>query len=270
MSKILDDFFEYLKSKDISHSTFMAYRSDLLLIEKDLKKELINATSDDILSILQTNESTSTINRKISSINKFFDFCKNKYSLDNDISIKQVKIPKNLPQFLSYDEIKDGIAKIETKNWQSLRDKAFILFLYATGTKVSEALDVKIIDIQDYLVKIKNSKNKERLVPIPKQLIKLLNQYLNKREIDSGYLWINQKGDKLSRISAFKITKKYLDVSPHVLRHSFASSMILNGADLQFVSELLGYSSISSSQVYTNFSQSDVLNALKKYHPLSN
>jgi integrase/recombinase XerD len=238
-------------------------------MEEELRCELINASSEHIIKVLQLSESKSTINRKITTINKFFNFCKKKYNLQSDISLKHVKLPKTLPQFLTYEEIKEAVSKIDTKSWIHHRDKVLILFLYATGAKISETLDVKILDIQDFLVRFEDSKGRSRQVPIPTRLLKLLNNYLNQRDVDSPYLWVNFKGERLSRISAFNITKKYLDVSPHVLRHSFASTMILNGADLQFVSELLGYTSINSAQSYTNFSQDDIASSLKKYHPLS-
>jgi integrase/recombinase XerD len=269
MSNLLNDFIKYLESTNISNSTLQAYKSDLTILEELLGCELVNASGEMILNALGLSESKSTINRKITTVNKFFNFCKSEYRLDSDIAIKKIKLPKNLPQFLTYDEIKDGVAKIETKDWKKLRDKVLILFLYATGAKVSEALDVKIIDIQDFLVKLIDTKGKERLVPVPTKLLKMLNSYLNQRDIESQYLWINAKGDRLSRISAFNITKKYLNVSPHVLRHSFATTMVLNGADIKFVSELLGYTSINSAQSYTKFSKDDIASSLKKYHPLS-
>ena len=143
-----------------------------------------------------------------------------------------------------------------------------ILFLYATGLRVTEAMDAKKSDIEEGWVRVRSGKgDKERLVPIALLALKTLNDYLFKRPHISDYLFINSNGGRLSRISAFHITKKYLNVSPHVLRHSFATSLILGGADLRVVQELLGHSSMLTTQIYTHVDQQRLRLVHKQFHP---
>jgi integrase/recombinase XerD len=278
MSKELEAFIEYLIiEKGLSKNSVSFYRSDLVQFEEFLKKSVIKATSDDVIEFLSTLKKTEdenivnqrTLNRKLSSINAFFRFAYKKEWTDNKIKIKQLKIPKQLPKFLTNDEIEEALKNIDSDNWLALRDKALILFLYATGLRVSEAMDAKKSDIEEGWIRVRSGKgDKERLVPIAMPALNALNDYLFKRPHTSDYLFINSKGGRLSRISAFHITKKYLNVSPHVLRHSFATSLILGGADLRVVQELLGHSSMLTTQIYTHIQKENLYETVKNFHPL--
>ena len=279
MSKELEAFIEYLIiEKGLSKNSVNFYRSDLLQFEEFLGKSVINANSDEVIEFLSTLKKTSdnnqivnqrTLNRKLSSINAFFRFAYKKEWTNNKLKVKQLKTPKQLPKFLTNEEIMNGLKNIDSENWLSLRDKALILFLYATGLRVSEAMNAKKGDIEDGWIRVRNGKgDKERLVPIAGIALKALNEYLFKRPHSSEYLFINSKGGKLSRISAFSITKKYLNISPHVLRHSFATSLILGGADLRVVQELLGHSSMLTTQIYTHIQKENLAETVAKYHPL--
>jgi len=278
MSKELEAFIEYLIiEKGLSKNSIYFYKNDLLQFEEFLGKSVINATSDDVIDFLSSLKKSDdgniinqrTLNRKLSSINAFFKFAYKKEWTDNKLKIKQLKTPKQLPKFLSNKEIEEGIKLIEGDNWLALRDKALILFLYATGLRVSEAMNAKKSDIEEGWIRVRSGKgDKERLVPIAGVALKALNEYLFKRPHVSEYLFINSKGGKLSRISAFNITKKYLNVSPHVLRHSFATSLILGGADLRVVQELLGHSSMLTTQIYTHIQKENLFDTVKKFHPL--
>ena len=209
------------------------------------------------------------MNRKLSSIIAFFRIAYNIEWIDNKFKIKQLKIPKQLPKFLTNVEIEDALKNIDTDNWLALRDKALILFLYATGLRVTEAMDAKKSDIEEGWIRVRSGKgDKERLVPIALLALKTLNDYLFKRPHISDYLFINSNGGRLSRISAFHITKKYLNVSPHVLRHSFATSLILGGADLRVVQELLGHSSMLTTQIYTHIQKENLYETVQNFHPL--
>ena len=163
-------------------------------------------------------------------------------------------MPKLLPKFLTFDEIKNALKLIDRTTWIGLRDYALILFLYATGTRISECLFLKREDIQDEWLYVRHAKgDKERIVPIAQIAITAINEYV--KEFDKTYeefIWLNYKGNQLSRISAYKITQKYLGVSPHVLRHSYATALISGGADLRVVQELLGHSSMLTTQIYTH------------------
>jgi len=278
MSKELEAFIEYLIiEKGLSKNSIYFYKNDLLQFEEFLGKSVINATSDDVIDFLSSLKKSDdgniinqrTLNRKLSSINAFFKFAYKKEWTDNKLKIKQLKTPKQLPKFLSNKEIEEGIKLIEGDNWLALRDKALILFLYATGLRVSEAMNAKKSDIEEGWIRVRSGKgDKERLVPIAGVALKALNEYLFKRPHVSEYIFINSKGGKLSRISAFNITKKYLNVSPHVLRHSFATSLILGGADLRVVQELLGHSSMLTTQIYTHIQKENLFDTVKKFHPL--
>ena len=270
MSNELEAFLEYISvTKALSSKSVEAYKGDLESIENELKKSLINLDSNLLLSLLSKYENKRTLNRKLSSVNAFFDFCYKNQFRDEQTKLKFAKIPKLLPKFLTYKEIKNSIGLIDRSKWIGLRDYALILFLYATGTRISECLELKRDDIEDEWLRIRHAKGeKERIVPIAKVAIKAIDKYLNEFGYERDYIWCNYKGDKLSRISAYKITQKYLGVSPHVLRHSYASSLISGGADLRVVQELLGHSSLLTTQIYTHIQKQNLKETVEVYHPM--
>jgi len=270
LSRYLEAFLEYLLiNKGVSKNTYESYKRDLAQFEEFLKKPITQATTEDIIAFLSTIDNKRSLNRKLSSINSFFEYAY-KYGIsENKPKVKQAKIPKTLPKFLTKEEIINAVNSIEVKTWRDLRDKALILFLYATGSRISEALNVKISDIEDGWVKIEMAKGeKQRVVPIAKVALDAINEYLHKRNCSSEYIFVNKNCEKLSRISAFNITKKYLNVSPHVLRHSFATALVLGGADLRVVQELLGHASLNTTQIYTHIQKENLKDTVLKYHPL--
>ena len=271
MSRYLESFLEYLLiNKAVSKNTYDAYKRDLSQFEEFLNKPLIEADTGDIIAFLSQIENKRSLNRKLSAINSFFDFAYKRDLVKDKHKIKQAKIPKNLPKYLTKDEILNSVSHINYENsWFELRDKALILFLYATGLRVSEAMNVKLSDIDEGWVKVTMAKGeKQRMVPIADMAMEAIKEYLNKRPCDSEYLFVNKNCNKLSRISAFNITKKYLNVSPHVLRHSFATSLVLGGADLRIVQELLGHASLNTTQIYTHIQKENLKDTVLKYHPL--
>jgi integrase/recombinase XerD len=271
LSRYLEAFLEYLLiNKGVSKNTYEAYKRDLQQFEEYIKKDIIEADSSDVISFLSSIENKRSLNRKLSAINSFFDFAYKRDMVKEKFKIKQAKIPKTLPKFLEKDEILKAISHIDyNSSWFELRDKALILFLYATGLRISEALNVKLSDIEDGWVRVEMAKGeKQRLVPIADMALNAINEYLNKRPCNSEFLFVNKNCNKLSRISAFNITKKYLNVSPHVLRHSFATSLVLGGADLRVVQELLGHASLNTTQIYTHIQKENLKETVLKYHPL--
>ena len=271
MSRYLEAFLEYLLiNKGVSKNTYEAYKRDLQQFEDYIKKDIIEADSSDVISFLSSIENKRSLNRKLSAINSFFDFAYKRDLVKEKFKIKQAKIPKTLPKFLEKDEILKAISHIDyNSSWFELRDKALILFLYATGLRISEALNVKLSDIEDGWVRVEMAKGeKQRLVPIADMALNAINEYLSKRPCNSEFLFVNKNCNKLSRISAFNITKKYLNVSPHVLRHSFATSLVLGGADLRVVQELLGHASLNTTQIYTHIQKENLKETVLKYHPL--
>ncbi len=225
-SNLIVAFEEYLSvTKALDTLTVSSYISDLKQLESFTQKILTKLDTTDVLKFLATFENKRTLNRKLSSINIFFHFCHLQSFTYEKIKIPMAKVPKNLPKYVSNEEILDGINLIDRSNLIGLRDYALILFLYASGCRISEALSVQRADIVDGWLKIRFAKGeKERVVPLAPVATEALESYLAEQTLSNSYIWLNYRGDTLSRISAYKIVKKYLGVSPHVLRHSFASS----------------------------------------------
>ncbi len=272
MSKeLIDAFNEYLTiNKGLSKNSISAYLNDITQFLEYSKKPLLKRDNSDIIEFLSQFENKRTLNRKLSSINRFYDFAKELDFSNIDLKIQSAKIENHLPIYLEHNYIMDKIGDIDIKSWIDLRDRALLLFLYATGVRVSEAVETKIDDIDGAWLRVRFAKGeKERVVPIAKSALIAIELYLRERNDNSPYLFINYKKDKLSRISMFKITKKYLGVSPHILRHSYATALILGGADLRVVQELLGHSSLLTTQIYTHIQKPHLKDTINKYHPLS-
>lgn len=270
MSDLLIAFEEYLSvTKALDTLTISSYLGDLTQLEELSQKTLTKLDTTDILKFLSTFENKRTLNRKLSSINTFFHFCHKQEFTHEKIKIPMAKVPKNLPKYMSSEEILQGLKNIDRSKVMGLRDYALILFLYASGCRISEALNVQRSDIVDGWLKIRFAKGeKERIVPLAPIAVQALEMYMQAQNMGSSYIWLNYKGDLLSRISAYKIVKKYLGVSPHVLRHSFASSLIIGGADLRVVQELLGHSSLETTQIYTHIQKQNLAETMNSYHPL--
>jgi len=271
MSTALEAFIQYITVvKGLSKKSIEAYSSDLNEFEKFLQKDIINAKIEDILNFLEIYTNQNTINRKLSAINTFFKYCEKEDFVNNRPIIKQYKSSKKLPFLLEYDDIINALKLIKKKSWIDYRDYAYIVFLYATGVRVSESIEIKKDDLNGGWLKIRSAKgDKQRIVPVAEFALKALGEYLNKREKKSEFVWINYRGIKMSRITAFNITKKYLGVSPHILRHSYATSLVLGGADLRVVQELLGHTSILTTQIYTHIQQKNLEQTVRDFHPLS-
>jgi len=159
---------------------------------------------------------------------------------------------------------------IDRSSWIGLRDYALILFLYASGTRISECLELSHNDIEGEWLHIRHAKgDKERIVPLAVVAQEAIDAYLRESGFEKEYLWCNYRGGKLSRISAYKITQKYLGVSPHVLRHSYATALIRGGADLRVVQELLGHASLLTTQIYTHVQKQDLKDTVNVYHPIT-
>ena len=269
-SNLLTAFEEYLSvTKALDTLTISSYLSDLTQLEEKTQKTLTKLDTTDVLGFLAGFENKRTLNRKLSSINAFFAFCHKQDFTHEKIKIPMAKVPKNLPKYVSNEEILDGLNLIDRSNLMGLRDYALILFLYASGCRISEALSVQRADIVEGWLKIRFAKGeKERVVPLAPVATQALERYLSEQSMSSPYLWLNYRGEQLSRISAYKIVKKYLGVSPHVLRHSFASSLIIGGADLRVVQELLGHASLETTQIYTHIQKQNLADTMNSYHPL--
>ena len=271
LSNELEAFLEYISvTRALSKRSVDAYRSDLLHIEEELQNSLISLDQDSVLSFLLRYKNKRTLNRKLSAINAFFNFCYKSQFGNEKIKYKFAKIPKLLPRFLSFKEIENSLSLIDRNTWLGLRDYALIMFLFASGVRISECLALSREDIEDGWLNVRHAKGeKERIVPIAKIAIDAINEYLIQRPKENKYVWCNYRGKTLSRISAYKITQKYLGVSPHVLRHSYATSLISGGADLRVVQELLGHSSLLTTQIYTHIQKQDLKDTVEVCHPMA-
>ena len=270
-SNELEAFIEYITiTKALGQRTVEAYKNDLFTIEDRAKKPLVSLDSEEVLALLAHYENKRTLNRKLSALNSFFDFCHSSAFKEEKLAFKSAKTAKNLPRFLSFDAIKKGLAYIDRTQWIGKRDYALIMFLYASGARISEALMLQREDIEGEWLRIRHAKGqKERIVPIAENAVAAIDDYLNAREFDAEYVWCNYQKKRLSRVSAFHITKKYLGVSPHVLRHSYATALITGGADLRVVQELLGHSSLLTTQIYTHIQKQYLQETLLACHPLA-
>ncbi|MDD2266987.1 tyrosine-type recombinase/integrase [Sulfuricurvum sp.] len=271
MSGELDAFIEYITViKALSPRTIEAYRHDLTEIENTSLKNLTEIDSGTVFRILGTITNKRTLNRKLSAFNSFLDFChRNRYDHTSS-KFPLSKVPKNLPKYLSYETIQSGLQCIDRSEWIGMRDYALILFLYATGARISEALIAEEGDIEGEWLRIRHGKGeKERYVPIAHEALKAIRIYQESCPYTRQTLWLNYRGEPLSRISAFKITQKYLGVSPHALRHSYATALILGGADLRVVQELLGHASLLTTQIYTHVQKQNLQETVCKHHPMA-
>lgn len=272
MSKELEAFIEYITViKALSPRTIEAYSHDLNEIENFTHKSLVEIDSNQLFQILGTIENKRTLNRKLSAFNSFLDFChRNRFdSVSSKFTLS--KVPKSLPKYVPYESIHSSLGLIDRSDWIGLRDYAMLLFLYATGVRISECLLIEEGDIEHEWLRIRHGKGeKERYVPIAYEALKALRDYQESSPYHNRpHLWLNYRGEPLSRISAFKIAQKYLGISPHALRHSYATALILGGADLRVVQELLGHASLLTTQIYTHVQKQNLQETVLRHHPMA-
>lgn len=233
--------------------------------------------------LLDNNLSKSSLRLKIAAIKSFFKFAFKKDLIEKNpaILIKSPKKEKKLPSYLTEHETNSLIDSIIEKDAISLRNKALIELLYSSGLRISEALNLNFtnIDFSSKSVKVLGKGNKERIVPIGEKAFLALSNYLVarsqlKKDNSEKALFLSKKGKRMNPVEAYrvinKLMKQYTEVkqkSPHVLRHTFATHLLDNGADIKAVSEMLGHSSLSSTQVYTHLSIERLKTAYKKAHP---
>lgn len=283
----IDEFCKYLLiDKKYSNNTITSYHTDLMkYYEFNKNKNINNITKKDIkdyINYLKKQKlNDKSISRNISSIRAFYKFLLvEKYITNNpmlDISLPKVK--KSLPDTLSIEEV-DKLLDIKLNNHYDYRNKAILELMYATGIRASEVVNLKVndIDLDMALLRTIGKGNKERIVPLGDYACKFLKEYifnyraylLKKEQTD--YLFLNNHGKKLTRQGLFKIIKKIgqekdLTFSPHTLRHSFASHLLQNGADLISIQQMLGHSDVSTTQIYTHISNEQLKKNYQDFHP---
>lgn len=281
----INDFLLYLEMDlNYSKNTINTYQNNLSILSNNINKELLKLNSKDIEHFISSlNLESSSISNYLSSFKTFYNYYIKIGMLKENpvLLIDSPKLKKHLPTYLTIDEI-DKLLNIEIKDAFSARNKSLLELLYATGLRISELvnLEFKNIDLNDCIVRIMGKGSKERIVPINDTAIKYLKIYVKdyrhclvKKE-QNNYVYLNNHGRKMTRQGVFKMLKKRTleanikkDVSPHTLRHSIATHMLENGADLRIIQEFLGHESISTTQIYTHLSNQKLKSDYMEYFP---
>ena len=291
MEKQLKQFFKFLEvDKKVSNNTLQSYKRDLKQFENYLEENEIKYNKvtqkqlkEYIAHLTELNKKPSTISRTIASIRAFYQFeIKNRKNIEDPTeNIPSPKIEKRKPCILTSNEIELLLNQPKNIDLKGIRDKAILEFAYATGMRVTEviSLDVDCVNIEEKTV-LCNTRNKTRIIPLGKTCVNALKEYVEdarpilvKSEKETS-LFVNLNGKRLTRQGLWKIIKYYQeqanitkDITPHTLRHSFATHLLQNGADLKSIQMMLGHSDISSTQVYMQFQNGGINDVYKKAHP---
>lgn len=294
MDEQIKEYLHYLTiERGLSFNTRASYERDLkqyllFLEEKGVKnwQDVDRYTVVDFLALLsQEGKASTTITRMISSLRRFHQFLRQERYTDHD-PMQHIESPKKaqkLPQTLSLAEVERLIATPDTSTTLGIRDRAILEVMYATGLRVSELIGLKLGDIhlEMGLLQTIGKGDKERIVPLGDYAIHWLERYLNearpsltKKNQNETHLFVNNHGKGLSRQGIWKNLKQIVlkagitkDVTPHTLRHSFATHLLENGADLRTVQELLGHADISTTQIYTHITKRRMTEVYKEFFP---
>lgn len=283
-----DKFIEYISSeKRFSEHTIKSYSSDISQFQDYLSVEFditeVETISFQIIrswiaSLLENGINPSSVNRKISTLKTYFKFLLREGVLQKNPMLKVIspKSKKRLPVFIKEDQIENLLNKVEfEEGFIGERNKLIIEMFYVTGIRLSELINIKIksIDFENTLVKVLGKRNKERLIPLSENMLKELSNFIQKHHINN-FLFTNLDGNKLYTKLVYRVVKKYISEissvnkkSPHILRHTFATHMLNNGADINAIKELLGHANLSATQVYTHNTIEKLKTVYKQAHP---
>lgn len=292
MEKLVEDYLEYLEyQKNYSKYTIDSYEENLKEFLSFLNQECISNIKEVNYQVLrnymiflyQKNYKKRTIAQHISTIRSFFKYLSKNFIIKDNpaLLLSTPKLEKNLPKFLYQDQLEQLLKTPDTNSKKDIRDRFILELLYSTGIRVSELVSIKISDINFYdkTIKIKGKGNKERIVLYGDICQKKLNDYLNNsrplyEKEKTPYLLLNQNGRKLTTRGVQTIiddiirhSSLQIHISPHVLRHTFATHLLNNGADLLTVQELLGHSSLKATEVYTHVTDEHLKQVYENCHP---
>lgn len=291
MEKQIKLFLEFLENdKKLSSNTLQSYKRDITQYQEYIDKNGLNylkINHEEIdkyfESLKDMNKKTSTISRNLATIRSFYQFLlrTKKIKKDPTIGVQSPKVEKKVPSILTSKEVELLLDQPKSIDLKGIRDKAMLEFAYATGMRVTEIISLNISDVnldQSYVVC--NAGFKKRNIPLGSISLKALKDYIEKarpiliKDENVAALFVNINGKRLTRQGFWKIVKFYKeqahitkDITPHVLRHSFATHLLQNGADLKAIQTMLGHSDISSTQVYMQFQNENLKDIYKKAHP---
>lgn len=291
MEKQLNLFFGFLENeKKVSANTLQSYKRDLKQFEKYIeenKEDYSKITEEGIKEYIgymqEIGKKPSTISRGLASIRSFYQYEAKNRAVEKDPTegIQSPKIEKRVPSVLTSNEVALLLEQPKNVDLKGTRDKAMLEFAYATGMRVTEiiSLNVEDVNLETGYVTCKSGK-KERTIPIGNMSLKALKEYILSarstmiKDENEKALFVNVNGQRLTRQGFWKIIKYYKeqahiekDITPHVLRHSFATHLLQNGADLKSIQTMLGHSDILSTQIYMQFQDESLKNVYKKAHP---
>ena len=293
----IKDFEHFLKiERGLSENTIVNYRFDVSKLVKFLEENKINISSLDIdkyliqefLFQISKTKNSRTQSRIISGLRSFFDYLVfENYRLDNPMEqIETPKIGRKLPETLSLKEIDRIIAAIDLNNYLGYRNLTIIEMLYSCGLRVSELINLKLSDLflKEDFIKVTGKGNKQRFVPIGLNTQNIIQSYLRLHRplikistSDSDTIFLNRNGKKLTRAMIFTIVKKIKNkagikknVSPHTFRHSFATHLLENGADLRSIQIMMGHESITTTEIYMHLDKSYLKKVMNTFHPRKN
>ncbi len=292
MEALVQKFVNFLeRDKRLSLNTLQSYRRDIeqyfTYLQEINLQNISNSNKTTVIAYLlylqKKGRATSTISRNLASIRSFYQYITKNKLIDHDptAELESPKVEKKLPQILSPEEVELLLEQPQCVDLKGYRDKAMLELLYATGIRVSELIQLDLLDLNMELAYIRCNKGaRERIIPIGSMAISALKEYLSKsrplliQSEDEKALFVNINGNRLTRQGFWKIIKQYKnqaqinkDITPHTLRHSFAAHLLENGADLRSIQEMLGHSDISSTQIYAQIAKNRIKEIYKKTHP---
>lgn len=293
MDGYVSEFIHYLaEERGLAQNTLESYGRDLRQYKTYLQsnhRDLLNDSNHDtILTYLDSLQSKgrakSTISRNLAAIKSFYQYLVRQRYLEKDpaATMESPKLEKKLPKILTVQEVEELLKQPNITVPGGLRDKAMLELLYATGIRVSELINLNISDanLDMGYIKCAGKGTRDRIVPLGSIASKCVLEYMNKgrgkliRNYDESALFVNHHGNRLTRQGFWKIIKKYAhearitkDITPHTLRHSFATHLLENGADLRSVQEMLGHADISTTQIYTHVTKNHLKEVYDKAHP---
>lgn len=287
--RYIDEFLLDLKyAKNYSSNTIVSYQNDLSQFAEFIGIELDNVSGDDIKKYVRSLHKLKekSLARKLSSIRMFYDFMVKRRFMDASpmTGIDGPKIGKYLPDVLSVEEV-DRLLDFTCDNDFSFRNRCILELLYSTGLRISELVSLKLenIVLDEALVKVMGKGSKERIVPLNDVALDYLEKYIKEvrprmlKGVTTDDLFLNNHGKGLTRQAVFKVIKKRAEeihlkksISPHTLRHSFATHLLQNGADIRFIQELLGHAELGTTEIYTHIANETLKRDYDEYNPRDN